>query len=345
MYRSRNVNANKMRTELEIVNEAIEQLQRETDIKAEWLPREKEIGGELTLYINGNRFHAFAEVKRELRQHNLDTILKYASKYAPFMVVAEHIFPTIKEQLRTEGIGYLDRAGNIYVNHGNTYLWIDGLKPVKKIKQVANRAFTKAGLKTVFYLLLHPEAINLPHRQLAAKTQTALGNIANILEGLKEAGFILQLNKQEKMLHNKKALLARWIDGYRETLKPALHVGNFTFWRKDTHWEELPGTANTNFWWGGEPAAEWLTRNLQPKELTLYTDNKAPLVSAWTIIPKENGELKIYQKFWQDEEDQFNRFVPYLLIYADLMITDDPRCIEAARIIYNQHLYHLYEND
>src|SRR5690606_38877337 len=118
---------------------------------------------------------------------------------------------TIMAQLREEGIGYLDKAGNIFINDGDIYLWIDGLKLEKKVKRVANRAFTKAGLKTVFYLLLHKDAINLPHRQLALHTGVALGNIPNVIEGLRDAGFVLQLNKQEKILHNKKALLTRWI--------------------------------------------------------------------------------------------------------------------------------------
>lgn len=334
-----------MRTEQHIVNEAIAQLSGHTGIKGEWIAREREIDGELTLNINGRRFHAFVEVKRELRQYQLHEIQKYASKYAPFMVVAEHIFPAIKEQLRAEGIGYLDRAGNIYINHDETFLWIDGLKAEKKVKQVANRAFTKAGLKTVFYLLLHRDAINLPHRQLAARTQTALGNIQNIIEGLKDAGFILQLNKEEKMLHNKKALLERWIAGYRETLKPALHIGNYTLWRKGIDWRALEIPPNTTALWGGEPAAEWINNYLEPRELTLYTDNASPLVTAWGAIPKENGELKMYEKFWETEENEDPGFVPPLLVYADLLITDDPRCIEAATVIYHNYLMHDYEDD
>ncbi|AYD46461.1 type IV toxin-antitoxin system AbiEi family antitoxin [Arachidicoccus soli] len=32
------------------------------------------------------------------------------------------------------------------------------------------------------------------------------------------------------------------------------------------------------------------------------------------------------------------QIVPYLLVYTDLVLTDDPRCIETAKITYKQYL-------
>ena len=169
---------------------------------------------------------------------------------------------------------------------------------------------------------------------------TALGNVKYIIEGLDETGFILPVNKKKKVLQNKKALLERWITGYQEILKPALHLGDFNFWddQKFQSWNKLPDE-NDDTVWGGEPAADLLTNYLQPGFLTLYTnEERARLVNKWILIPAKNGQLKMYKKFWTDTNWDAKKLAPPLLIYADLMITDDPRCIETAGIIYEKFL-------
>ena len=51
-------------------------------------------------------------------------------------------------------------------------------------------------------------------------------------------------------------------------------------------------------------------------------------------MPNENGEITLYQKFWNDDND--TKVAPKLIIYADLMNSGDSRQIEAAqRLIKN----------
>jgi hypothetical protein len=328
----------------EIIAEVFENLKLNTGITATWTLPNKEAEGKTTLQLKRKNIKFYFEVKKEVRQYQLPEIIKRARDRKPFILIAENIFPTIKEQLRKENIGYIDGAGNIYINNDPTYIWIDGHKAVKKNKRVTNRAFTKTGLKVVFHLLLRPQDINLPHRQLAERTGVAVGNIQNVLEGLNETGFILQKTKQEKILNNKKALLARWIDGYRETLKPFLHIGNYNFANKNDfqNWEKLQMPADAKAQWGGEGAAEQMTEYLKAQELTLYIESgKTPFLLAWKLIPGANGKLQLYKKFWYtDSADDI--VTPALLVYTDLLITDDPRCIETAEILYDQQLKQHY---
>lgn len=337
-----------MKRENEIAEEALKQLALDTGIQGSWHESGRGIvDGDIELDINEKVFHAHAQVKRELRQYQLPQLLEQAQRHKPFMVVAEHIFPAIKEKLRTEKIAYLDTAGNIFIHTADIYIWIEGRKPILQHKAVTNRAFTKAGLKTVFCLLLEPGAINLPYRQLAQTAHVALGNIRNVLDGLKASGFILQRNKQEKILQNKKALLRRWIDGYRETLRPAMHIGNYRFWDKGkiNDWQQLRFPEQTNAIWGGESAAAALTGYLNPAELTVYTDDKSPIITAWTLIPDKNGEVRLYEKFWQNADPGNKNGAPPLLVYADLMLTNDPRCLATAEIIYDKYLKHDFEGN
>ncbi len=215
--------------ENQIVTMALERLEKQTGIHGQWKPAHKELDGKLNLFMQPKNLRMFVEVKKELRQHMLPHIFEMAEKYQPLMVVAENIFPKLKEILREKKIAYLDTAGNIYANIGNNFIWIDGNKPLQEKKPVTNRAFTKTGLKTVFYLLLNKDAINMPHRKLAEVTEVALGNIKNVIEGLRGTGFVLQVNDTTLKLQNKNALFERWITGYREILKPALQLGTYNF--------------------------------------------------------------------------------------------------------------------
>jgi len=91
-------------------------------------------------------------------------------------------------------------------------------------------------------------------------------------------------------------------------------------------------------WWGGEPAGDLLTNYLRPAELTLYTmETRNELIKNYRLIPDENGNVKAYNKFWQHDEVDDNT-VPPLLVYADLINSNDRRCTETALKIYDEFL-------
>jgi len=327
-----------------IVQKAVEKLVQHTGLQGHWAALNGVTDGVIEFDIDGIPVRLTAEVKKEIRHYQLKELLSLAKQHEPFMIIAEKIFPNIKEILRKNQVGYLDTAGNIYIKTGGNYIFIDGNKPVDEEKPVTNRAFTKTGLRTVFCLLLERDAINSPYRQLAETSGVALGNIKNVMEGLREAGFILQVNKRKMALQNKRALLDRWISGYRETLKPALAIGNFRIWDKNKllNWRQLPMQPGEMVW-GGEPAAEELTGYIKPTVFTVYTDQtRAAIMPRWTLLPDTKGEIQLYKKFWKVPLDA-QGYAPPLLVYADLLITDDPRCIETAGMIFNQYLQNEFK--
>ncbi len=327
-----------------IIYKALERLKEQTGIVGKWKPY-AHLDGRLELKLPNGNLQFVIEARRELRQYQFPQLLELARHHEPLLIVANHIFPAIKEQLREHKIGYLDGAGNIYVNTGNQFIWIDGHKTTEEKLKTTNRAFTKTGLKTVFYLLLHPEAVNYTYRKLAHATETALGNIKNVIEGLTNAGYILRINDHLLQLQNKRELLDRWVTGYGETLKPTILAGAYKFWNIDkfVNWQDLDLVAGEDFW-GGEPAGDLLTNYLTPLKLTLYTTNEFKVVRKWTLIPDDNGPLLIYKKFWREEDaDRTNRVVPPLLVYADLMLINDPRCRETAEKVYKKYLQNGFE--
>ncbi len=90
---------------------------------------------------------------------------------------------------------------------------------------------------------------------------------------------------------------------------------------------------------GGEPAAERMTDFLRPAQLTLYTQETAlTLQKKWTLIPDKDGPLALYRKFWMDANSDPQKLAPPVLVYADLMMTGDPRCVSAANLVYEKYL-------
>ena len=327
-----------------IVNTALENLAKYTGIKADWRGVAPiNVDGEVKFLFDKKRHKLYAVVKKELRNHQLQSIVALARKHKNhFILVAEKLFPKIKEALRQNEVAYLEANGNIWLKAGNTFLWIDTHKELAIEKEKINRAFTKTGLKVIFHLLLNEEHVNQTYRALAEITGVGLGNINYVINGLKESGHLVKLNRKQYKLVHKQELLEKWMNAYEERLKPTLFIGTFKFIKPQdfTNWKKMQ-FKNKNTIWGGEPAGDLLTNYLKPAELTIYTmETRAELIKNYRLVPDPNGNVKVYQKFW--DEHTTSNTAPPLLAYVDLMNTGDPRNIETANKIYTHGLQNTF---
>jgi hypothetical protein len=330
--------------ELEIVNTALENLKKITGITCNWVAiAQKNIDGKLKFKIYNKEITFWVEEKKELRNHQLPVIRNLANKYEPLIVVAERIFPKVKEELRQQKIAYLEANGNIYIQRKDIFIWLDNQKPIPVEKEKTNRAFTKTGLKLIFQLLINEDLLNLPYREMAKQTGLAFTNLPYIINGLKVNGYILQIDNRKKKLNNKDKLIRTWVERYEDKLKPDLHIGTFRFADNNQfkRWKDIQ-LKNKDTVWGGEPAAALLTKYLNPEILTLYTTaTKIDLLKNYKLIPDTGGYIKIYKKFW--EVTNFDNITaPAFLIYADLINSGDSRNIETAKIIYNEYIKNKY---
>jgi hypothetical protein len=326
-------------TEQEIIYTALENLQKIAHIEAVWERfTQKEPDGQVIFNIDNQQLKYYVEIKNELRNHQLQQIIGFADKHQPFMVAATRLYPKIKEDLRQNNIAYIEANGNIYLKHGKTLLWIDANKPIEYQKEHVNRAFTKTGLKVVFQFLLDDTFVNKPYRIIGELTETGIGNVTNIIKGLKQEGYLLTIAKNKYQFDNNRALLNKWVAAYDVKLKPTLKLGSFRFLKAEdfNNWKNLQLNGETK--WGGEPAGDVLTQYLKPAELTLYTtETRNDLIKNYRMVPDEKGNITVYKKFWKEDERNDN-VVPPLLAYTDLMNTNDYRCIETAQKLYEQYL-------
>ncbi|WP_461533700.1 type IV toxin-antitoxin system AbiEi family antitoxin [Sinomicrobium sp.] len=316
----------------EIVHTALENLWDTAHIKAKWAPVGP-LDGETTFIINANRYTFVTTVKKELREHQLHHIIDHNSKFNNFLIIAEHIFPKIKRQLRELDIAYLETNGNIFLKKDHLYYLIDTNKKATIRKDKANRAFTKTGLKVVFHFLLDKELVNKTHREIAEYTRVGLGNIPQIINGLKETGYLLRLNKKTYTWDHRKELLDRWVNEYATELRPKIIKGTY---KLPGNWKKLPLNKEVTVW-GGEPAADILTNYLRPEKFILYTkENKTDIIRNYKLLPKVGGELELLDMFW--EEHHTEGIAPPLLIYAELILAGGKRNNETAKLIYDEYI-------
>lgn len=318
--------------EKQIIENAIANLDIQLGIKLKWMP-DKLLDGKIELIWQGKTFTYIVEVKKELRTHQLNAIYDLKNTVSNLLMVANRIYPKEKEQLRLHKIPYIETNGNIYVENQNMLIWIDNMKTNTTRKEVGNRAFTKTGLKVLFQFMNNPELVNKPHRDIAHVANVALGNIPQVINGLKETGYLQKLDKKTYVWNNRKQLLERWIADYNTILKPGLQKATF---KLPVNYNDVKLNINKTVW-GGEPAADLLTNYLRPEKYTIYTEeNQLELIKNYKFIPDPNGELTVYEKFWI--QDNLKKTAPPLIVYADLVMEGGKRNLETAKMIFDEHI-------
>lgn len=181
-----------------------------------------------------------------------------------------------------------------------------------------------AELKIVFHLLQDKGNVGKTFREIATETGTSIGSVHSTLTDLTERGYIID-NGMTRVLRKRSSLIDRWAMFYGENMKGKLFLCRFKFLTTEVadQWQNivLPYTLS----WSGESAAALLDGYLTPQRWDIYTaDTANPLISTGRMIPDPQGDIFVYRKFWKKQG------TPLLIIYADLLATQNDRCREAA---------------
>ncbi|WP_297338207.1 type IV toxin-antitoxin system AbiEi family antitoxin [Algoriphagus sp.] len=299
----------------------------------------KEMDALVTIIFPIGEFHFDALLKKEVRENTIRNIQNLNDTYPNFLLVAYRIYPKYRQLLQEMRINYLEASGNAFIQKNGVYILIDKFTPLKDETKDTARAFTKTGLRVFFQLLIDDKNLETNQRDLAHQAGVALGNVPLVLNNLKEAGLLVKTYTNGYRWVNKEEAIATWISGYRNTLKPSLYQGRYRL-PKDTPWMEIQlPTSKTK--WGGEPGGDILTNYLRPEHLTLFTElNKPEFIKATRMMPDKNGEVEVYETFWE-KDSEIEKCAPPLLVYADLMINGDKRSLETANMIYEKYLGEL----
>jgi hypothetical protein len=165
------------------------------------------------------------------------------------------------------------------------------------------------------------------------------------MKELEDLRFVVK-TKNSRYLKNKKELLERWILAYNDVLRPRLLKKRFRFSNNESYnkWQQLPlKVLQGRNIWGGEPGASILTKQLQPKNFTIYTDGGWQSIAfELKLIPDNDGDVEILSIFWKENQRSENKNItPTLIILAELMKSGNERNIETATLIMENELQYI----
>jgi hypothetical protein len=294
------------------------------------------------------------EVKRAVTPATLGAVVTQLRKTAavadrPPLLVTSYITPSMADQLKGLDQQFADAAGNAYLTGPGMLVFVTGRKPEQNTKVARpGRAFATAGLKVTFALLCNPALVTAPHRAIATAADVALGVVPAVLKDLQQLGYVgdLKGKRGTRRLFNVPRLLAQWAETYAHLLRPRTLIGRYYVQDLDD-WEDWH-LSQQGALWGGEPAAAILTEYLRPGELTIYAQELPGTLAARQKFRKEaapgqTAVVEVRKHFWNFPADpRHPGLVPPLLVYADLLATGDGRCIETAKMIYDENIVRLF---
>lgn len=295
----------------------------------------------LQLGVKGYEQIFAALVKPRLTNEGLGHIVAECKRPAalPRLLVTRYVTPPQTEKLRQANVQFVDAAGNAFLNQPPLYVLVTGKRPpVSQVPHKTTRAFTTAGVKVVFALLAGPTLLTAPYREIAATAGVSLGAVSQVLEDLKQTGYLLEHAIKGRLWQKRAELIRRWSEAYAERLRPKLFLGRFRADQPD--WSKEVQLAELQACWGGEVAAAKLTKYLKPQIKTIYAPGKLPRLQAqFGFLPNQTGDIELLKKFWTfDALPAHPDVAPALLVYADLIATGDERNLETAQLLYDRYL-------
>jgi len=337
--------------EASLLSQAVEAVYQETGLRFKYRATEG-LKYDATIEIEGYEHLRFtAEVKRWAQQANIGVLINQIKQLpGRGILIADYVNSKMADQLRKRDVPFIDAAGNAYINEKPLYIFIKGNKNRARNEmahaigggQTRGRAFQPAGIKMLYALIRTPKLVKAPYRDIVNITGVALGTVGKVFDDLKQSGYLIGHDRKHQQLTNKKQLLTKWVDAYLEKLKPKLFLGTFSA-ENEYWWKDLVNIEEYGARWGGEVAAAKLTGYLKPEKITVYLSKIGgqELLAKNRFRKDPSGNIQVYRAFWEaDESSGFNckNIVDPMIVYADLLVTGDPRNLETARMLYDKEL-------
>lgn len=254
-----------------------------------------------------------------------------ARNFLPLLVGAASVSLRSTDAFRRAGIQYVDAAGNAWIRFGDVLIDVRGRRA--SVTHVPGRPGTGGNLfstgraQVAFVLLQWPRLWKRPQRDVAEAAGVSLGQAHNALVMFREAGFGPGGHRGDREFLD--LWVASFPSGLAQKLTLATYRGSIEDFRKVNAEEPvfIGGTVIS-----GEVAADDL---LRPAALTVYVaefDPMLPVKNRWRSDGDAN--ITVRRKFWtappDETQDDDRELVgvhnaPDVLVYADLMASDDPR--------------------
>lgn len=265
----------------------------------------------------------------------------------PVVLVTEHVGQRLATELLDQNVQFLDAVGNAYLGAEDFFLLITGRRRRPSQKQASRDARTtwsRGALPVVHRLLNEPDALQMSFRDLATASTVSLGTVHNVMDDLKARGFLRTLRGRTRLVERER-LFQQWVESYPQYLRERLVRRRFAIpGRKD-----LADVAKASrkvlgeqdWVLSGECAAWLMDGYLPPDRMTLYGNGDLDaLASMLDAKPAADGQIEVLQAFWTGHTSPGGAWglADPILVYADLVYSQEPRAREAALRIKDEHI-------
>jgi hypothetical protein len=278
-------------------------------------------------------------------------------------IFAPHLGRELIEHAVELGLNCADAVGNAHLALENDhYIHVEG-RPARK-PESGPKIIRAAGYRALFGLMVEHELLNAPLREAAEDVETSVSAVKSMKEWLEAQGFVFRtragIEWNPAAFERLKEL---WLVGYQTVLRPSLVVGGLELgWHpkklrdpeaREAEIEErllAAGYERTWWCWGGGSAAYRIDGHYrEPAVSTLHIELKVfgeasqtlrDLAGALGARPARGGMLRILDvpsglAMNDDEDDpEWTDVAHPLLVWAEAMLSGDPRTREAAREIW-----------
>jgi hypothetical protein len=277
---------------------------------------------------------AFLEVKSSESPVSLTHYADQRGDRAPHVIIGQrHVPDGLGRRYRAGGVNYIDSGGNAWISAPGYLVNVEGRKPAiarSPGRERPSRALSPTGLQVVFALLVRPDLVASPLRQIAAAADVSLGATQGAVEDLKGEGFVFSTGGKRALADVPK-LADQWVTRFETDLRPrldeaTLHGPEPRWWishLSDARWDAALS---------GETAMAALGYPIRPETVTLYGQPPwHPVRKAARLKAGELPNVSLRERFWNTDYLGADALVPRLLVYADALASDDARQIEVAR--------------
>lgn len=238
------------------------------------------------------------------------------------LFVSQYINAKTADALRRRGLQYVDSSGNMNLVNDAWLINIHGRKTAPRTRPErysSENIFSPRRAQVIFALLTWPELLDAPLRDLSTAAGVSLGLAHSTFFALKE-----NQRMWPASVDGRQRLIDAWVASFPSGLAPSLGIRGFRAEKFDMFFGDDIEVS-------GEAAH---SAGLRPTRATVYVgelDDSLIMANRWRSDGPHN--LFVRKKFWLAPWEQGPagvRDAPPLIVYGDLVSSDDPRLQEAA---------------
>lgn len=340
----------------ELVEACLEALKQAAPakVRAQWRPPAGGPPGAVAAVevgLAGEPVRYAIEVRKTLAGPLVGPLVNLARQWkeagTPMLLCTDRVTDKLGEELREEGVAYLDRGGNAHLPGPLLNILILGRQPAKIHRRRQNVKGTEARLLGVF--LREPAAGEATQKELAGQAGIALGAVGAAREKLVDLGILDRRGERQWRLRDRELGLQRFAEGWAAVIRHKLEPKTFRMLRPEgrgTLLEQLAAMdPEHGCLLGGELAAAGLTRFLDTEHATLHVPagKRAAVATDLLLVPDANGNMTMLDRYGTG--DQFEprprggaAWIHPLWIWAECLTVPDDRVAQVARMVHDQYL-------